>query len=478
MKKFLVSAIVIIMAITFCNISVFAEDNITVIIDGDVIEFDVQPQIINGRTMVPFRRIFEVLGAEVNYQFGDFNKTYGVEGCIGDLRVSFFFGEGAKNPNEMLITNAKGVISERVELDVAPMIIDGRTLVPLRAVSEGLNAEVDWDGETSTVYITTQYSEKNSEVNQEFDDKHIITSYNKNEYFDFKIKNDKVKITGVTNNPKIKYLWIRLENEVENKNDNNFFNGKVKVTQGKEFHCEIDLDKYFRNDICEITIFNGPEEYGTFQGYIYDVLKIEKSNGDYSFIKPLVYDSSNAVVSEWVNPIGYLKESKYSELITLSNEICNGAEDDYEKILRIHDWVAENIYYDYDAYYSSLGSTFFDADKVYENKRTVCEGYANLMRELIQIQNIPCRKIVGYALGISSKNKYWTNDTASITDSNHAWVQAFVDNRWVNIDVTWDSGNEYRSGQYIYNGIKNHRYFDISDEFLAYNHKNLYIEVD
>ena len=46
--------------------SVFADD-ITVTLDGKAIEFDVQPQIIDGRTMVPLRRIFEEIGAVVKW---------------------------------------------------------------------------------------------------------------------------------------------------------------------------------------------------------------------------------------------------------------------------------------------------------------------------------------------------------------------------------------------------------------------------
>ena len=45
------------------------------------------------------------------------------------------------------------VNDEKVSLDTAPVIIDDRTLVPLRAVSEALDCNVDWDGDTKTVAI-------------------------------------------------------------------------------------------------------------------------------------------------------------------------------------------------------------------------------------------------------------------------------------------------------------------------------------
>ena len=45
----------------------FANENVTVQLNGEVLEFDVQPQIINGRTLVPMRVIFENLGAAVEW---------------------------------------------------------------------------------------------------------------------------------------------------------------------------------------------------------------------------------------------------------------------------------------------------------------------------------------------------------------------------------------------------------------------------
>jgi len=46
------------------------------------------------------------------------------------------------------------VNGEDIILDVPPQLIDSRALVPVRAVAEGLDAAVDWDGETQTVIIT------------------------------------------------------------------------------------------------------------------------------------------------------------------------------------------------------------------------------------------------------------------------------------------------------------------------------------
>ena len=65
MKKLFIACITLIMLISILAVPVSANDEIWVLLNGEKLEFDVQPQIINGRTMVPMRKIFESLGASV-----------------------------------------------------------------------------------------------------------------------------------------------------------------------------------------------------------------------------------------------------------------------------------------------------------------------------------------------------------------------------------------------------------------------------
>jgi len=115
---------------------------ITVYIDGVKQEYEVEPKIINGRTMVPFRGIFEALGAQVGWS-DDTRVAYGKT----DTRfVEIGIG------NDFLLKN-----SERVDLD-SPAVIDalsGRTLVPARAIAESLDCKVEWHGDTRVVEITS-----------------------------------------------------------------------------------------------------------------------------------------------------------------------------------------------------------------------------------------------------------------------------------------------------------------------------------
>jgi len=132
--------------LVFCMMfSLFAyASDISIVVDGKTLQPDVPPIIVEGRTMVPMRIIFEELGADVTWipESQMIRATYKEK--IIDLMID------AKVL--MLCNIAKGEI-QRIELDVAPFIQDGRTLIPLRFISENLGYKVDWNGETQTVTI-------------------------------------------------------------------------------------------------------------------------------------------------------------------------------------------------------------------------------------------------------------------------------------------------------------------------------------
>lgn len=111
---------------------------IKVTVGGEKVAFDVLPTITEGRTLVPLRAIFEALGAEVLWD-GD---TQTVTATKGEQKVVLTIGS-----NQML---AGG---EMKTLDVPAQIVDGRTLVPARAIAEAFGCSVDWDGENRTVII-------------------------------------------------------------------------------------------------------------------------------------------------------------------------------------------------------------------------------------------------------------------------------------------------------------------------------------
>ena len=116
-----------------------SNDGIIVNLDGKELTFDVQPIIVKGYTFVPQRAILEALGADVQWD----EKTQTVTATKGDLQVTLVIG-GESYINGKL-----------VPLDMPASIVNGRTLIPLRFVSEAMNCKVDWIAAVQTVIINS-----------------------------------------------------------------------------------------------------------------------------------------------------------------------------------------------------------------------------------------------------------------------------------------------------------------------------------
>ncbi|MBO4898061.1 MAG: DUF4163 domain-containing protein [Clostridia bacterium] len=125
-------------------ISVFAENDVTVVVDGQTVSFDQPPIIENGRTLVPMRAIFEALGCDVDYYEGE------------DGSQNVFANKGGKNISLQIGSADMYTNGDTVTLDVPAKIVGDRTLVPVRAISEALEAAVDWNGNTKTVTVESK----------------------------------------------------------------------------------------------------------------------------------------------------------------------------------------------------------------------------------------------------------------------------------------------------------------------------------
>ena len=170
-------------------------------LNGAELDFDVPPQLINGRTLVPMRAIFEALGMEVTWfdkWVNEIDFEIGWEEWDDNSRGSFImqlmvlslmaYKDDVFIPSDwsmdvpmiiasdmlfdtvilksiilqidnphMIILNQSNPDStplDVITLDVSPQIVNSRTLVPIRAISEGFGAVVEWNEETQTVIIT------------------------------------------------------------------------------------------------------------------------------------------------------------------------------------------------------------------------------------------------------------------------------------------------------------------------------------
>lgn len=117
-----------------------APETVITTLDGRVLQFDQPAMMQDGRVMVPLRGIFESLGADVLFN----SATQTIKATKGSKLV------------ELSLGSRQAVVDGRmITLDVPAGTVGGRTLVPLRFVSEALGADVRWMPSTHTVALTT-----------------------------------------------------------------------------------------------------------------------------------------------------------------------------------------------------------------------------------------------------------------------------------------------------------------------------------
>ncbi|ALS21976.1 copper amine oxidase N-terminal domain-containing protein [Paenibacillus naphthalenovorans] len=118
----------------------FVDNLISVKIDEKVLEFEQLPILVDGTTLVPMRKIFESLGAEIEWHA----ETSTVTAHKGQTTI------------QLTIDSDSAIINgELTKLDAPPIIKNGVTLVPVRFISESLGTKVEWKETTKTVQITS-----------------------------------------------------------------------------------------------------------------------------------------------------------------------------------------------------------------------------------------------------------------------------------------------------------------------------------
>lgn len=137
--KISILAIGLLSPFTLSNNNVEAATPISVKINTKELYFDQQPIMDNGRVLVPMRAIFEAMGAKI--EWSDRTKTVK---ATNDSTVVLL----TLNSKQAVINGTKK------NLDVPGKSVNGRTLVPLRFVSEALGASVEWKSNQSLVLIT------------------------------------------------------------------------------------------------------------------------------------------------------------------------------------------------------------------------------------------------------------------------------------------------------------------------------------
>ncbi len=114
---------------------------ITLTVNGEAVTCDVPPQITEDITLVPLRAAFEAVGAAIVLWDEETSTVHAInlEGAFLGLQIgstTIFTTEG------------------NITMEAPARIIGDRTMVPIRAIAESLNCDVEWQPETRTVAIT------------------------------------------------------------------------------------------------------------------------------------------------------------------------------------------------------------------------------------------------------------------------------------------------------------------------------------
>ena len=118
-------------------------DNPTIYVNGEGKKIDPQndsiaPVIIDGRTLVPIRAIIDAIGG-----------TIGWDGTERRVDISY-----KTSTLKLWIDNKNAEVNgQKMGLDVPPMTISERTMLPIRFVSENLGMKVEWDQNTQTIIL-------------------------------------------------------------------------------------------------------------------------------------------------------------------------------------------------------------------------------------------------------------------------------------------------------------------------------------
>ena len=477
MKKITLLLLTSISLLLCLNLTVFAANDITVKINNETVIFDQKPIIENDRTLVPIRAIAEKMLFDVDYEHSTQKITLKNFNTVLTLYVN------QKSITKELIhaSNTYSDKTKSISLDVPAKIIEGRTYVPLRAISELFGATVEWDNNNHTANIS--YALTSGEP-VEFIDKGIehlcrvaitlgdIDTTDLNNIDDAtisKLQTDSLELyNGIIYNDSLQkisslginedFIFPIIVNSIED--ISKFPNLKNLYLIGQNVHDlspitynffwnELDL---YRNPIFDFSPLEKIQVnhfvYAGYHDYLFSYINNSYTNNSTSF----------NVEKEKYN----LFATKLSEIFSIIQNVINDNITSNmtrtEKITIVNDWITKNIEYDTDSvYFNGIKNFYTTLDSDYESffsntlecsilhGYAICQGYSMVFDVFCDILEIPSILITGTAF-----NGDWVAHTWNIVE--------LEDGNFYHVDTTWNCNN-------------NNKYCLISNEQIKLNHK-------
>ncbi len=275
----------------------------------------------------------------------------------------------------------------------------------------------------------------------------------------FSVSDNILTVSGMVDNEELQYIVITIDKKYV-----------LPISAELKFKTEIDLTA-IETERVTLGVFLGKSLTEEFTSIFFgDDIVLEKSEGKYLFVfDEEVLEKNTSMLSGWVFEKEHINHEQPSAVKMITTNVTTDLKTDYEKAKAIHKWVAENIYYDMNYVNNYATFTPLTPVEVLTERRSVCEGYSNLAVAMLRSAGIPAFVTKGYALGVDAANS-WRETKGVTLKPNHAWVEAYVDGRWIIMDPTWDSYNKTLLKEKVTEENPLIHYFDITPEMLSLKH--------
>ena len=174
-----------------------------------------------------------------------------------------------------------------------------------------------------------------------------------------------------------------------------------------------------------------------------------------------------------------LSKSEISYIKKITEQVTAGCVTDYQKLKKIYEFVAKNMYYDtvrnangkaYANPYKNLYNLKNKVSNGYNAKNgkvaSVCTGYSAMVTAMARTIGIPTRLVKGNHPAIEKIQ--WPN-VEKLNKENHHWPECYVGGRWIMVDATMGTQNKYdaKVESWTTTGVSNYTYFDPTEEQIA-----------
>ena len=289
----------------------------------------------------------------------------------------------------------------------------------------------------------------------------LTTSFDPYNYITFTVDGDRLSCDCILTRDGLDQIMFRLQDK----------NGKLigekltfDISSGVQFSAGVNIseinglpDEFFIEVYTSATADRSDELWNNHSRSVL----VAGADGKYAFRMSPVLQSNSEQLDRWINPGDALDKHISEEIKALSDEICLGIGNKYEKARAIYIYVAENIYYDFDYATGKSEHTANTADEVLAVKRAMPSGFCNLLEALLEAQGIPAVVTKGHT----------TNMTELIDGIEYRYinfaVEALVDGRSVIMLPYRETVGKYENGEYSPWIKRAYRGFDITPEFFA-----------